>query len=57
MRQTVIRQRQLFEQAPTVPVVHLPVEVQEQLKDALVLWLRALAKTRNQEHGDEQDHR
>jgi hypothetical protein len=57
MRVAAIRQRALFEQAPTAPTVQLPPEAQEQLKDALVRWLQALAKALNEEHGDEQDHR
>ena len=52
------RQRQLFEEPPTAPAVRLPLEVQEQLRQALVQWMQALAKTiRKEEVGDEQDHR
>lgn len=51
------RQRQLFEKAPTVPAVRLPLDVQEQLRQALVQWMQALAKTTHEEDGDEQDHR
>jgi hypothetical protein len=48
------RQRQLFEEPPAAPAVRLPLEVQEQLRQALVHWMQALAKTiREQEDGDE----
>ena len=51
------RQRQLFEERPVVPAVRLPLEVQEQLRQALVQWMQALAKTIHREDSDEQDHR
>jgi hypothetical protein len=52
------RQRQLFEKAPAVPVVRLPLDVQEQLRQALVQWMQAMAKMLHEEEGgDEQDHR
>lgn len=52
------RQRQLFEEPPAAPAVRLPLDVQERLRQALVQWMRALAKTiREGEAGDEQDHR
>jgi hypothetical protein len=51
------RQRQLFEERAVVPAVRLPLEVQEQLRQALVQWMQALAKTIHEEDGDEQDHR
>ena len=52
------RQQQLFEEPPATPAVRLPLEVQEQLRQALVQWMQALAQTiRKQEAGDEQDHR
>lgn len=51
------RQRQLFEERVVVPAVRLPLEVQEQLRQALVQWMQALAKTIHEEDGDEQDHR
>ena len=52
------RQRQLFkEEAPAVPVVRLPMNVQEQLRQALVQWMQALSKMIQEEGGDEQDHR
>jgi hypothetical protein len=51
-------QRQLFEEPPAVPAVRLPLDVQERLRQALVQWMQALAKTiRAEEAGDEQDHR
>jgi hypothetical protein len=51
------RQRQLFEKAPAVPAVRFPLDVQEQLRQALVQWMQALAKMMHEEGGDEQDHR
>jgi hypothetical protein len=51
------RQRQLFEEVPAVPAVQLPLDVQEQLRQALVQWMQALAKIIQEEAGDEQDHR
>jgi hypothetical protein len=48
------RQRQLFDEAPAVPaVVRLPLEVQDQLRQALVQWMQALAKRIHREAGDE----
>ena len=58
MRQSrAIRQRRLFDETPAVPAVPLPHDVREQLRQALVQWLQALAKTINEEDGDAQDHR
>lgn len=51
------RQRQLFEGCAVVPAVRLPLEVQEQLRQALVQWMQAQAKMIREEDGDEQDHR
>ena len=51
------RQRQMFKEAPAVPAVRLPLDVQEQLRQALVQWMQALAKMIHEEGGDEQDHR
>ena len=51
------RQRQLFEEVPAVPAVRLPLDVQEQLRQALVQWMQTLAKMMHEEGGDEQDHR
>jgi hypothetical protein len=46
------RQRQLFEEPAAAPAV------QERLRQTLVQWMQALAKTiRKEEAGDEQDHR
>ena len=53
----VRRQQQLFEEPPAVPAVRLPLDVQEQLRQALVQWLQAVAKRMREEAGDEQDHR
>lgn len=53
----VARQRQLFEEPPTAPAVRLPLDMQERLRQALVQWMQALAKTIREEAGDEQDHR
>ena len=48
------RQRQLFEEAPTLHArVQLPLSVQVQLRQALVQWMQALAKMIYQEAGDE----
>lgn len=52
------RQRQLFEEPPAAPAVRLPLDVQERLRQALLQWMQALARTiREEEAGDEQDHR
>ena len=51
------RQRQMFEEAPAVPAVRLPLDVQEQLRQALVQWMQALAKMIREENDDEQNHR
>jgi hypothetical protein len=40
----VKRQRQMFEETPTVPAVRLPLDMQAQLRQALVQWMQALAK-------------
>jgi hypothetical protein len=54
----VRRQRQLFEEPPTDPVVRFPPNVQDQLRQALVQWMQALAKTiQQEEHDDEQNRR
>ena len=58
MPQTRARcQRQLFEDPPEVPAERLPPDVQEQLRQALVQWMQALAKMIREEDDDEQDHR
>ena len=53
----VRRQQQLFEEPPAVPAVRLPLDVQQQLRQALVQWMQALAKMIREEDDDEQDHR
>ncbi len=50
-------QRHLFEEAPVAPAVRLPREAQEQLRQALVHWMQALARMIREEDGREQDHR
>jgi len=58
MLQTRVRsQQQLFEEPPAVPAVRLPPYVQEQLRQALVQWMQALAKMIREEDDHEQDHR
>jgi hypothetical protein len=48
------QQRQLFDESPAVPVaVRFPLSVQEQLRQGLVQWMRALAKMIHEEGGDE----
>ena len=50
-------QRQLFEEPPAVSTVRLPLDVQQQLRQALVQWMRALAKMIREEDDHEQNHR
>jgi hypothetical protein len=50
-------QRNLFEEAPVAPAVQLPREMQEQLRQALVHWMQAIARMIREEDGREQDHR
>ncbi len=50
-------QRQLFEEPRAVLAVKFPGDVQEQLRQALMQWLRAVAKMMRKEGSDEQDHR
>jgi hypothetical protein len=50
-------QRHLFDEAPVAPAVRLPREAQEQLHQALVHWMQALARMIREEDGREQDHR
>jgi hypothetical protein len=58
MPQTRVRlQQQLFEEPPAVLTVRLPLDVQQQLRQALIQWMQALAKTIREEDDDEQDHR
>ncbi len=49
----VRRQQQLFEEPLFVPAVRLPLDVQQQLRQALVQWMLALAKTVREEDDDE----
>jgi hypothetical protein len=46
-------QEQLFDEPPTVPVVRLPLDVQQQLRQALVQWMEALAKMIREEDDHE----
>ena len=50
-------QQELFQEPPAVPDVRLPLDVQEQLRQALVQWMQALAKRIREEDDDEQHHR
>ena len=50
-------QQELFEEPTAVPAVRLPLDVQEQLRQALVQWMQALAKMIREEDDREQDHR
>ena len=57
MPQTRVRlQQQLFEEPPAVLTVRLPLDVQQQLRQALIQWMQVLAKTIREEDDDEQDH-
>jgi hypothetical protein len=53
----VRRQQQLFEEPPDVSTVRLPLDVQQQLRHALVQWMQVLDKMIREEDDDEQDHR
>ncbi|HEY5255350.1 MAG TPA: hypothetical protein VIJ53_11905 [Acidobacteriaceae bacterium] len=46
-------QQELFQEPPAVPAVRLPLDVQHQLRQALVQWMQALAKMIREEDGDE----
>ena len=50
-------QQELFQEPPAVPAARLPLDVQQQLRQALVQWMQALAKMIREEDGDEQHHR
>jgi hypothetical protein len=50
-------QRNLFEEASVALAVQLPREAQEQLRQALMHWMQALARMIREEDGREQDHR
>ena len=45
------RQRELFEQPAVAPAARLPLDVQERLRQVLVQWMQALAKTIRKEDG------
>ena len=47
----------LFEDASAVPLPTLPQDVQLQLQQQMVQWIRAIAVAINQGEDDEQDHR
>jgi len=49
----VRRQQQLFEEPPAVPAVRLPLDVQQQLRQALVQWMQALAEMIREEDDHE----
>lgn len=51
------RQRNLFEEPPASLAVRLSRETQEQLRQALVHWMQALARMIGEEGDREQDHR
>jgi hypothetical protein len=46
-------QQELFEEPPAVPVIRLPLDVQQQLRQELVQWMRALAKMIREEDAHE----
>jgi hypothetical protein len=50
------RQRTLFEETSAPFAIQLPLDVQQQLRQALVQWMQALAKRIQQEDSNEQDH-
>jgi len=50
-------QQELFQEPPAIPAVRLPLDVQQQLRQALVRWMQALARMIREEDDDEQDHR
>jgi hypothetical protein len=47
----------LFEDAGAIPLPGLPQDVQLQLQQQMVQWMRAIAVAINQGEDDEQDHR
>ena len=51
------RQRQLFEETPALPAIRFQRDVQQQLRQALVQWMQALARKIQKEDDHEQDHR
>jgi hypothetical protein len=50
-------QQELFQEPPVVPAVRLPLDVQQQLRQALVQWMQALVKMIREEDDNEQHHR
>jgi len=50
-------QRNLFDEPLADPGVRLPLEVQQQLRQALVQWIQSMAKIIRVEDNDEQDQR
>jgi hypothetical protein len=49
----VRRQQQLLEEPLDVPIVRLPLDVQQQLRQALVQWMQALGRMIREEGDDE----
>ena len=49
-------QQELFQEPPAVPAVRLPLDVQQQLRQALMQWMQALAKMIRKEDDDEPHH-
>ena len=50
-------QQELFQEPPAVPAVRLPLDVQQQLRQALAQWMQAQAKMTREEDDNEQHHR
>ena len=50
-------QQELFQEPPALPAVRLPLDVQQQLRQALVQWMQALVKIIREEDDNEQHHR
>ena len=50
-------QQELFQEPLAVPAVRLPLDVQQQLRQALVQWMQALVKIIREEDDSEQHHR
>ena len=50
-------QQELFQEPPAVPAVRLPLDVQQQLRQALAQWMQALAKMIREDDDNEQHHR
>jgi hypothetical protein len=50
-------QQELFQEPAAVPAVRLPLDVQQQLRQALVQWMQALVKMIREEDDNEQHHR